>query len=176
MKNKITNSKFLLTTSVAAALFLAVPVARASFWDDLFDEINSMMSETSSSSSQVVSQLEVRTETGNNVISNNSHGEVTEGEQKAEITIEQTVNGEEIEPVHVSTDEGKALVVQETKANGDEVNTEQQIQTGEEANNEELNVDNTPMPEEKDSQVTETWWEVFLQGLASVFENLFNFF
>jgi hypothetical protein len=187
MKNRNTIKFKLLLTGIIVPLFVLPLAAQASFWDDLFDEIDSMITETaSSSSSQVVSQLEVKTETGNNVIANNSGGQITEGEQKAEITIEQTVNGQEIEPVYVSTDEGKALVIQETEAEGDEIKTEKQIQTGEEVeetNIEDLSVDDeTSVSEETaDSQDTDNqdmgnWLEVFFQGLRSVFENLFNFF
>ncbi len=198
MTNQYRNSNFKLKLMVfISIIFLGtIPSVVKAFWlDEIFDEFKEWFSEENNNS-QIINQVNVSTNTGNNVI----NGEIKEGEAKTSIEVKNIVNGKEIEPIEIKSganqvkveseirvEKGSDKAVVQRKVEIDSEKTEENYEVdlktseekeggeklresgleGEESGDEEL---------KKERSGFQEWWSDVIKNLKSFFQNIFNIF
>jgi len=194
--------------NIALVILVSSPLsAQAFFLDNLFDdwekyfEEDSFDSMATSSNVQVINKVNVSASTGGNVA---GPGEVIEGQSELKVKIENTINGETIEPVDLEVksedEEGAKVDVEQKITYPDEegkVKVEREIEINEQIETEEYQIEvedadlsqlesikqgwgeleSSEKPEviSKLTNKISQWWLSFLGGLKETLASMVSF-
>lgn len=165
--------KNILKIYLISSLIVLIPLStQAFFWDDFFEDWENYFEEDSfdsvatSSSVQIINQVNVSAKTGGNVV---GQGEEETGEAEVKVKVETIINEQVIEPIDIeikSKDE-EAKVEVEQKITVDE-GQEPQVEREIEINRQSETIE--PVLEK-----ISNWWSSFLEDLRTTLINIFKF-
>ena len=193
---QFSNFKFKSMVFVLVAFFVISPLScRAFSFGEIFEEFEEWISggegfSTSTNDSQIINEINVSTNTGENII----NGEVREGETKTEIYVKNIINGKEIEPIEIETEKENVEAKSKIEVSEEKAYVHQEIQLDSEKTIKDYQVDlknsgsdrgdfeEDKKDEREDlegrekSKVFQEWWIGFFQSLKSFFQKLFSIF
>jgi len=165
--------KNILKIYLISSLIVLIPLSTQAFflddffedWENYFEE-DSFNSVATSSSVQIINQVNVSAKTGGNVV---DQGEEETGEAEVKVKVETIINEQSIEPIDIeikSKDE-EAKVEVEQKITVDE-GQEPQVEREIEINRQSETIE--PVLEK-----ISDWWSNFLEDLRTTLRNIFKF-
>ncbi len=177
MKNQISK------IPVLVAFLTIIPLVCGAFsFEEPFDDFEEWISDLSDgmSSTHIINEVKVLTNTGNNVI----NGEITEGEAKSRIFIKNVINGKEIDPIEIESDKNEIKVESQIKTENGKVIIQREIQIDSEKSTENYEVDLENSETETESEGIlkdgldsfQEGWLDFIEDLRSFFDDIFNIF
>lgn len=168
---------------ILVAFLIIIPSVCGAFsFEEPFDDFEEWISNLSNGtrSLQIINEVKVLTNTGNNVV----NGEITEGETKSRVSVKNIINGKEIDPIEVESDKNEVKVESEIKTENGKVIIQREIQIDSEKSieNYEVDLENSETGTESEEILKEGLdsfqerWVDFIEDLKSFFRRVFNIF
>jgi len=178
LKLKRENLKLVALALMIFTLLVVDPLlAQAFSFDEFFDDIVEWFS-GEGNEANIINEINVSTDTGETIIND----EIQEGETKSKIYVKNIINGQEIDPIDIESEEnkvkveseitvedGKAFVQREIEIDSEKTTENYEVDLGDSAENQETGILNETMA------ALQNFWTSFFESLKSFFQNLFNF-
>ncbi|MFC1629658.1 hypothetical protein ACFL11_00290 [Patescibacteria group bacterium] len=183
-------SKIQLGLFTLISILAVIPLtSRAFTLDEFFEDFEELfLIESGENSVEIINEINISTNTSDNMINGESMPVVKEGEAKVSIQIENVVNGTEVEPVNIESKANRIEVESKIEVEDDgPINVQRKIEIDSETEIENYKIE----PGAEDSIRNETieqktikeklnffpeWFGSIYKDLKSFFQNVFNIF